>query len=248
PADHIGRWQIGSLETQPAAIAVLPSGQIVVAGNALDTGSSSFEPFVARFNSDGSLDTTFGNSGVFKFFFDAAVSSELANGMVVDTATGKIILAATLAPTGTNEIGVARINADGMRLDTTFNTTGIVISSNPAGLSRPGGLALDGNGSIVIGGQLQQGSPGNQQSDFYFLHLAADGSSMATVALPFLVNGVHEISRATGAAVEPDGTIILAGASGTSSAPGMPGTNNYALAGVDNQGNLDTSFGGTPLP
>ena len=45
-------------------MAVAPSGQIVVVGEATNTSNESVGFGVARLNSDGSIDTTFGGSGV----------------------------------------------------------------------------------------------------------------------------------------------------------------------------------------
>ena len=46
---------------EAASVVVQSSGKVVVAGSRMN--GSQFDPLIARFNTDGSLDTTFGSDG-----------------------------------------------------------------------------------------------------------------------------------------------------------------------------------------
>lgn len=61
---------------------------------------------IVRFNSDQSIDTTFGNNGVLTFdFFGAA---DAANDVLVQS-DGKILVLGTIRNGSTNELGLVRI-------------------------------------------------------------------------------------------------------------------------------------------
>ena len=94
------------------AVAVLPSGKILVSGYGADTGGQ--HPFfcIARYNSNGKLDPTFGG-GDGKVTTDFDGKSAFTGGMKV-LSSGKFLVAGTSAG-----FTLARYNADGT-LDKTF--------------------------------------------------------------------------------------------------------------------------------
>src|SRR5262249_57196261 len=109
---------------QAEAVALQADGKILVGGSA----NSDFA--LARYNSDGSPDTSFGSGGVVTTDlgrrgvdegFDVAVQSD-----------GKIVMVGrSNGPTG-YDFGVVRYNADGS-LDSGFGTGGIVPTDFPGG-------------------------------------------------------------------------------------------------------------------
>ncbi len=111
----------GSTAT-PRQLAVQTDGKIVVAGNA-SNGSIA----LARYNTNGSLDSSFSTDGILTENFGSKV---YANSVAVQ-ADGKIVVAGyTLDSTGNNQLLLARFNADGS-VDKQFNN---VIPAKP-GLS-----------------------------------------------------------------------------------------------------------------
>ena len=96
------------------------NGKIVVAGYTYSEVSGN-DFLCIRYNTDGSLDNTFGNNGIATF--DLQVGSD-DKALAVDIdASGKIILAG-YCDNGTNKDGaVIKLNTDGS-LDTTFGTSG----------------------------------------------------------------------------------------------------------------------------
>jgi uncharacterized delta-60 repeat protein len=126
------------------AVAETADGRIVAAG------SISNDVLLARFNADGSVDTSFGDDGY--VIQPIGTGTDIAYDVAIQT-DGKIVVAG-LTNSGTNDALVARFHADGT-LDTTFgggdgwtsvpSTTAQAWPSNPTATSSspaPAGLAL----------------------------------------------------------------------------------------------------------
>lgn len=107
-------------EDKAYGVAVQDDGKIVVAGYTYSTIYGN-DFACARYNNDGTLDTTFGSGG--KMTYDLQVGSDdKAYGMGIQL-DGKIVLAG-YSDNGSDKAGaVIRINADGT-LDTTFGSGG----------------------------------------------------------------------------------------------------------------------------
>ena len=127
----------------PAKVLLQPNGQIVAVGTLMSVGGSSFA--LARYNSDGSADTTFGANG--------EVTSPLGTvtGAALD-ANGDIIVvgqASTTAP-----FVVARYTPAGA-LDSTFGTAGVVTTA----IVKAGSVAVQpADGKIVVAGVSASGA------------------------------------------------------------------------------------------
>ncbi|WMX12038.1 T9SS type A sorting domain-containing protein [Aureispira sp. CCB-E] len=110
---------------QAHGVAIQTNGKIVVAGNSssLITGKD----FVcARYNTNGTLDSTFGNGGIVTT--DLQIGSEdVAYDLVIQT-NGKIILAGSSDNGTKKDAALVRYNTNGS-IDSTFGTNGIVIST-----------------------------------------------------------------------------------------------------------------------
>jgi uncharacterized delta-60 repeat protein len=109
-------------------VAIQSDGKVLVVGL---TGTPEVERFrfaLARYNTDGSLDPTFGGDGKVTTSFTAR-SSDLANAVAVQ-ADGKIVAAGTTFRDidGLQKFALARYNPDGT-LDSTFGVAGKVTTS-----------------------------------------------------------------------------------------------------------------------
>ena len=128
---------------KPRGLAVQPDGKIVVVGNAsIDHWA------VVRYNTDGSLDTSFGANGI--TLIDRGNHSRL-NAVVMDD-SGRIIVAGIEWIGSGSDFVVARFNADGS-LDTTFDGDGVALT-NPSPTSFRGAedVTLDRQGRILASG------------------------------------------------------------------------------------------------
>ena len=107
----------------PTSVVIDADQRIVVAGSEYDVGT------LARYNTDGSLDTTFGVGGIQTTSFGSGYA---VGHSVAIQSDGKILVAGR-AYNGSNEdFGLARYNTDGS-LDSTFGDNGIQIKDFSGG-------------------------------------------------------------------------------------------------------------------
>lgn len=220
-------------------VALQPDGKIVVGGRGGPISGANFT--VVRYNTDGSLDATFGGSGVVTTqigFFSSFIAD------VVVQADGKIVVVgdATVpgAPVVTFVSTLARYNPDGS-LDTTFDGDGIS-QAIPAGfetspLALPGGIALQMNQKIVVAqtcvvGVTQKICVSRYNSDGS-LDNTFDGDGVVEANIDSSTGGLGQA-----VSIQPDGKIVAAGHVFTDIG-GFPG-----LARYNSDGSLDNSFGG----
>jgi uncharacterized delta-60 repeat protein len=127
------------------AMARQADGKLLVAGRVYQ-GSSAYDSAIARYNTDGTLDTSFNGTG--KKVFDTGSSKEAINDIQLQ-ADGKIVLAGT---TGSTPAGLlVRLNADGS-MDTGFDGDGIATFSAAGTSTVFNSLSILGTGQIMVGG------------------------------------------------------------------------------------------------
>ena len=131
------------------SVAVQQDGKIVTAGRATIAGSNQFA--LVRYNTDGTIDNTFGIAGVVTTPIGTFAQGE----DVVIQQDGKIVVAGYATVAGSSQFVVARYNSDGT-LDATFGTGGIVTTAiGTSALSF--GVALQQDGKIVVSGRATEG-------------------------------------------------------------------------------------------
>jgi len=216
------------------AAAVQPDNKIVVGGSTGLSGQGTIA--LVRYNTDGTLDTAgFGNAGTGGIVRTpmGGVSAS-ASAIAVQPADSKILVAALTVQTFSNAtttgIALLRYNTNGT-LDTGFgvNGNGIVTAAIGPGLAGDTcGLALQGDGKIVVAGASQNGS------------LVLYRYDAAGVLDPSFGNAGTTTTLLTTAAMSPalalspvTGKIVLAG-----------GTNvDQVVVRYNTDGTLDTTFG-----
>lgn len=133
--------------------AVAISGTNIIAGGLVcrDATNAGVDFGLARYNIDGSLDTTFGTGG--KVSTDILGWWNFINGMAIEP-DGKIVAAGQAFPDAfSGDFAVARYNGDGS-LDTSFGANGIVVTDfYGQDDDETGGMALQGDGKIVLAGK-----------------------------------------------------------------------------------------------
>ena len=129
------------------SVTVQADGKIIVAGSA-NNGSEDFA--LVRYNADGSLDSGFGTGG--KVTTPIGAGTDTAYDVLVQS-DGKIVVAGQASGTG-YDFALARYNADGS-LDTGFGTGGTVLTAVSANNDYGRFVALQSDGKIVVGGDLQ---------------------------------------------------------------------------------------------
>ena len=222
------------------AVAIQADGKLVVVGTTYKNNDFSDEDFVVtRYNTDGTLDITFGNKGKVRTDFPglAAVPSS-----VVIQPDGKIVVAGGAFPLFTflGNFEVVRYNPNGS-LDTSFGDGGIVTTIFPAG-SYAFDVALQSDGKIIAAGTFfVDFDPGeSSDTDFALARYNPDGTPDATFG-----NGGQVTTDFVGfeddafsVLIQPDGKIVAVGSAND------PATfYDFAAARYLSNGTIDTTFG-----
>jgi len=212
-------------------MAFQSDGKIVVAGYSL--GVPDWDFALARYNTDGSLDTTFDGDG--KVTTDIGGSDDVATGMAIQT-NGKIVVAGYSSQGGSFDFALARYSTNGS-LDTTFDGDGEVTTDFGPADDAAMDMAIQSDGKIVAAGYSYVGA----QRDFALARFNIDGSLDTTF------DGDGEVTTAIGSgddvansvAIQANGRIVVAGRTGAGGS-----LLDYALARYNTDGSLDTTFDG----
>lgn len=230
---------VSGVSNSAVDVALQADGKIVAVGDVYRSDDN-WDIGIARFKSGGGLDTTFNTTG--KKVTDLG-AVEQGMGIVIDKATGKIIVAGQKCPSADCDSAVLRYNKIGS-LDTTFNAKGYRVDDFGGGDNGTfGAIALQKDGKIVIGGYMFNMT--NNDYDFAIYRYTSKGSLDTTFngtgkkAISF-GSGRYDYIR--GIAIQPsNGKIIVVGATCDSSEANC----NFAIARLNSNGSLDTSFNST---
>lgn len=226
-----GRWDTAwGIAIQPA------DGKIVVAGDSRipDTATNDF--VVLRYKADGTLDTTFSGDGRQLTNFggrDQALD-------VVLQPDGKIVAVGQKCDANSMncDIALARYKLGGA-LDLTFSGDGKQISDFGGGDNGSfGGVVIHEN-KIVVAGYMWNGA----NYDFAVYRYLSNGRLDATFSGDGMANlgfGSGRQDFAQELVVQSDGKILVVGYTGDAN----EANNNFALARLNTDGSLDTTFSG----
>jgi uncharacterized delta-60 repeat protein len=195
-------------------VLVQPDGKILLGGEVLPNMRAPADGALVRFNSNGTLDQTFGSGG--QVLSTATVGNITALGL--DAAGDIFVLPAhaEVSPTG--------------QLDSTVTPAAITASSRGTGAAflASGGYVLAT--SVVVT---------RNDTDIRVKRFNADGS-VAAASAAFDFSGATGLDQArdsvNGVAVQPNGQIVVGGAHFLATSP-------VGLARLNTDGSLDTTFG-----
>ena len=229
------------------AINVLPNGKILVQGTSR-VGSSPTVVYSfaeAQYNTDGSLDASFGTQGT--------RITEFVNGLqaniiyrVVPTADGKTLVVGYIqndraTDPGDTRWAVARYNADGS-LDASFDSDG-KLTVDFRGYSSVNGATVQADGKVIVVGD-HLGADGNL--NLGAMRFNSDGSvdsAFGTAGLVTVTFATYDGgSIGTNVIALPDGKILIASSERVYYADSSRG-GDVGLVRLNPNGSLDTSFG-----
>jgi uncharacterized delta-60 repeat protein len=217
-------------------IAIQADGKIVAAGDAaLGTGNSRFA--VARYNADGTLDTSFGGDGKVTTQFTRRDDPVAGLAMQPD---GKIVVSGGAAYDGPNpNFALARYNSDGT-LDTSFGGDGKVTTDFVGRHDFANAVAIQADGKVVAGG-LAGFSRRRGRAQFGLARYNADGTPDTAFSGDgkLTTNFTRGNDSVQGVAIQSDGSIVTVGIAAFNSSNAT-----FALARYTQNGTLDASFGG----
>ena len=207
------------------SVTVQNGGKILVAGYSFKPGLNSSYPDLAlvRYNSDGSLDTTFSSDGKVITVVDSGSDEGWSVAVQSD---GKILAAAE----SYSDFALVRYNSDGS-LDTSFSTDGKVSTDFGSNSDISYSVAVQSDGKILVAGK---GS-----SDFALVRYKNNGSLDTTFSSDGKVTTAVGSNYDEGRSVtlQSDGKILVAGSTWNDS-----GNSDFALVRYNSDGSLDTTF------
>src|SRR5262245_22644828 len=214
-------------------VVVQPDGKIVAAGTALGDFGSDFA--VTRYNSDGTLDTSFGIRGIVTTDFGGNFEGAWSVALQTD---GKIVAAGLTVTNRITSFALARYTSDGT-LDASFGTGGRVTTGFPDVSATGFSVALQPDEKIVVAGWASI----NGGADFALARYDSTGTLDASfgtggrVVTDFPDSQGLSLAAVFSVAVQPDGRIVAAGDGR------LDGKYDFTLARYDSNGTLDASFG-----
>ena len=199
------------------SLAIQGDGKLVVAGSNFLDGTYSIA--LARYNTNGSLDTSFGVAG--KVRTSLAGDSSGASSVAV-LRDGKLIVAGEVSRPEGDDLALVRYNMDGS-LDTSFGSGGYLTSDAWGPADQITDMLVQIDGKILISGFGSQ----TTANDFSLVRYEANGlldTSFGTQGYVHTDIAGNSDDRARGIALQLDGRIVLAGTS----------LGNFAVTRYDN--------------
>lgn len=224
---------MGTMSDAAYAIVVQSDGRIVLAGEAGSGNSADFA--LARYNTNGTLDGTFGSSG--RVITDFAGSVDGARGLAI-MSDGRIVAAGSALVLGATHVAVARYSSTGS-LDTSFDLDGRVTTGYLLGEQSANCVAVLADGSVIAAGSSYNWSTDNH--DFAAVKYTSSGA----LDLSFGTGGVFRrdmggnVDAVHSMILQSSGRIVLAGDNVDSN----NSTGDFALLRLHANGTLDTTFG-----
>ena len=212
---------------------MLQSDARIVAVGSTHNGKN-YEPMILRYNSDGSLDSSFGKGGVVTY---KGLSN--ANGWgraIAIQHDGRIVMVGVSYTTKQCDVVTVRYNADGS-LDKGFGEGGVAPSSCPPG-GRDWGrsLTIQPDGKIIVAGNTRL----RENTNILLLRYTANGKPDTTFGIGGIVSHqsiVKEGNWGQSVALLPDGKFLIVGNS-------LYGPKKEAyIARWNRDGTMDSSFG-----
>jgi uncharacterized delta-60 repeat protein len=207
------------------SIAIQSDGKIVVLITpAINIDAAPLE--VARLNSNGTLDPTFGSGGITSL----SPGGDLAASSLMIQPDGKLLIAGTYRNGVNRSSGeLVRLNSDGS-LDSTFNGEGYLIS-NFGGDSNFTSAVVMPDGNILAAGDI---SPGGNFSVFVARYTGSGSPDTTFASNGYVITSIGSgFDNAEGMALQADGKIVVSAVINT----------GLALLRYNSDGTLDGGFG-----
>jgi uncharacterized delta-60 repeat protein len=216
------------------ALAIQADGKMIVGGSVANVPTNGTDYGLARYNSDGSLDQSFGTGG--RVMTDVGGQGDFISAIGLQS-DGKIVAAGFSFTDNIFDFSVARYNANGT-LDNTFGNGGRVLTDFQNNDDEAFGMVIQPDGKIVLAGFT---ADSNFDLDFALLRYNPDGSLDNSFGIGGKVTSDFSGSDDQSFALlrQADGKLVAAGAAINS----QTFESEFALARFNIDGSLDGTFG-----
>jgi uncharacterized delta-60 repeat protein len=216
------------------AIAIQPDGKIIAGGSAANTATNGTDYGLARYHSNGSLDSSFGSNG--KVLTDVGGLGDVIAALALQP-DGKIVAAGFSFTDNIFDFSMVRYHANGS-LDTTFGNGGKVLTDFQNNDDEAFAIVIQPDGKIVLAGYT---ADSNFDLDFALAKYLPDGSLDHSFGTSGKVVTDFSSSDDQGFDMvrQADGRFIVAGASINT----QTFESEFALARYKEDGTLDETFG-----
>jgi uncharacterized delta-60 repeat protein len=193
---------LGGLYDLPRSVAIQTDGKIVVAGSSGGFTDSSIA--LVRYNTDGSLDDSFGTNGK----VTTAINTGSGGTSVAIQPDGRIVVAGSSNNGPDSDFALARYNTDGS-LDNSFSVDGKVTTDFGTDDDYGYSVAIQPDGKIVVCGQTIPIT----DNDFAVARYNTDGSldNSFGVAGKVTFDLGTDSDEGESVTIQPDGKIVTAG-------------------------------------
>ncbi|TAL41378.1 MAG: hypothetical protein EPN89_19110 [Methylovulum sp.] len=214
------------------SIAIQKDGKILVAGYSNNVFA------LARYNSNGSLDTSFDGDGKVTTVIG---SFDVATSLIVQP-DGKLVVAGYSINAGRYDFTLVRYNANGS-LDNDFDGDGKVSTSLSAWHDMAFSVIAQLDGKLVVAGSSLTNTTYTAYVDVALVRYNTDGSLDTSFdgdgrVITTIIDSSNHYDEARSITIQPDGKLIVAGYSNTGSGY------SFALVRYNSDGSLDSSFDG----
>lgn len=215
-------------------VLIQPDGKIVAVGYL--AGGWAEMAFV-RYNTNGTLDTTFGTDGTGKIITPFGTFDDFATEVALQS-DGKIVIGGSSGGGSINRLTIIRLNPNGT-YDTTFDGDGILkYNGLPPDLVAVSVMVQPDNKIIAA----MSTNPNVNNSNFSIVRFNSDGSNDTAFGTggiaTYDAGGVNLSDELRDAILLPDGKILVAGGSVF-----PPFNKNFSIIRLNSDGSLDTSYG-----
>ena len=180
------------------------NGKILVSG-IIYTGYTNTASILARYNSNGSLDDTFGNNGfIVRDFFQIFAMVLQTDGKIIETGSFSDAL-------GTSSV-ICRYYENGT-LDATFGNNGAITTSVEFEYSATNNISLLSNGKIIVSGYIPNNSVADGK-DYAVIRLRNNGVLDTTFGNNgMVIIDVDDLDYMVSLKIQTDGKIVFTGSS-----------------------------------
>ncbi|MGE0538415.1 MAG: hypothetical protein AB7O68_25860 [Pirellulales bacterium] len=235
---------LGSGDDIAYAVGLQADGKIVLAGSSYH-GNDDFA--AVRYNTNGSLDTSFDGDG--RVWVGIGSAADEARALAIQS-DGKLVLAGKSNIGGSNQFSLVRLDANGS-LDSSFDGDGKLTTAVSGSTDVANGLVIQPDNKLVAAGYSRLSGHSRVALARYNTDGSLDDGS-ATDSTPsdkFANDGAFTTSlhsnsdeEAFDAVLQPDGKLVVVGTT-LSAASDINALNDFLIIRFEVDGSLDRSFG-----